>query len=163
MNGKSRHTTPVLILHDTRKHANTQQSTQQPNRQCCSGGHYWDYYHGALSFKPNHCNSSEDHASQSLIFKWVVEIDFNHLPLMPHICDSELGQHWLSLWLVTYLMPSHYLNQCWDTVNWTPRNKLQWNFNKNTKLFIHENAHKKYCLQNGGHFCPGQIWNLSQH
>ena len=25
-------------------------------------------------------------------------------------------------------------------VNWTIRNKLKWNFNQNTKLFIHENA-----------------------
>ena len=37
-------------------------------------------------------------------------------------------------------MPSHYLNQCCDIVNWTLRNKLQWNFNQNTKLFIHANA-----------------------
>ena len=31
----------------------------------------------------------------------------------------------------------------WDIVNWTLRNKLQWNFNQNTKLFIHENASEK--------------------
>ena len=35
---------------------------------------------------------------------------------------------------------SHCLNQCWVIVNWTLMNKLQWNFNQNTKLFIHENA-----------------------
>ena len=35
-------------------------------------------------------------------------------------------------------MPSHSLNQCWVIVNWTPRNKLQWNFNQNTKIFIHK-------------------------
>ena len=28
----------------------------------------------------------------------------------------------------------------WVIVNWTLRNKLQWNFNQNTKLFIHEKA-----------------------
>ena len=28
-------------------------------------------------------------------------------------------------------------------VNWTLRNKLMWNFNQNTKLFIHENASEK--------------------
>ena len=33
-----------------------------------------------------------------------------------------------------------YLNQCWEIVYWTLRNKLQWNFNQNTKLFIHKNA-----------------------
>ena len=37
-------------------------------------------------------------------------------------------------------MPSHYLNQCGVNVNWTIRNKPQWNFNHNTKIFIHENA-----------------------
>ena len=31
-------------------------------------------------------------------------------------------------------------NPCWVIVNWTLRNKLQWNLNQNTKLFIHENA-----------------------
>ena len=37
-------------------------------------------------------------------------------------------------------MPSQYVNQCWVIVNWTLRNKLYWNFDQNTKLFIHENA-----------------------
>ena len=37
-------------------------------------------------------------------------------------------------------MPSHYLTQCWVIVNWTLRNKLKWNYNQNTKFFIHENA-----------------------
>ena len=34
-----------------------------------------------------------------------------HLSLMPHICVSELGQHWFRLWLVAWSAPSHYLNQ----------------------------------------------------
>ena len=59
---------------------------------------------------------------------------------MPHICVSELCQHWFRQWLVAFSAPSHYLNLRWDIVNWTLRNKLQWNFNQNTKLFIHENA-----------------------
>ena len=36
--------------------------------------------------------------------------------------------------------PSHYLNQCWNIVNSTLRNKLQWNFNRNSNIFIQENA-----------------------
>ena len=36
--------------------------------------------------------------------------------------------------------PSHYLNQCWNIVNWILRNKLQWNFNRNSNIFIQENA-----------------------
>ena len=36
-------------------------------------------------------------------------------------------------------MPSHYLNQCWNIVNWALRNKFQWNFDENTTIFIQEN------------------------
>ena len=35
---------------------------------------------------------------------------------------------------------SYYLNQCWNITNWTLRNKLQWNFNRNSNIFIQENA-----------------------
>ena len=42
---------------------------------------------------------------------------------------------------VDFLMSaSHYLNQCWVIVNWTLRNKLQWNLNRNSNIFIQENA-----------------------
>ena len=34
----------------------------------------------------------------------------------------------------------HYLNQYLVIDNWTLWNKPQWNFNQNTKFFIHENA-----------------------
>ena len=44
-------------------------------------------------------------------------------------------------WFIAY-SSSHYLNQCQGIVNWTLRNKLQWNINQNTKLCIHENACK---------------------
>ena len=32
------------------------------------------------------------------------------------------------------------LNQCSVIVNWSLRNKIQWNFNQYTKFFIHKNA-----------------------
>ena len=67
-------------------------------------------------------------------------IILTHLPLVPHKCVSELGQHWFRSWLVTFSAPSRYLNQCWVIFNWTLRNKLHWNYNQNTKIFIHENA-----------------------
>ena len=35
---------------------------------------------------------------------------------------------------------AHYRKQCWNIVNWTLRNKLQWNLNRNSYIFIHENA-----------------------
>ena len=37
-------------------------------------------------------------------------------------------------------MPSHYLNQCWNTVNWAPRNKLPCNFNRNSYILVPENS-----------------------
>ena len=36
--------------------------------------------------------------------------------------------------------PSHYLNQWWNIVNWTLGNMLQWNVNRNSYIFIRENA-----------------------
>ena len=45
-----------------------------------------------------------------------------------------------SIPIMAYSALSHYCNQCWVIVNYTSRNKLQWNFNQNTKLLIHENA-----------------------
>ena len=37
-------------------------------------------------------------------------------------------------------MPSHYLKQCWNIVNWTLGNKLHWNLNRNLNIVIQENA-----------------------
>ena len=45
-------------------------------------------------------------------------------------------QHWFRYWLVAWSAPSHYLNQCWNIINWTPRNKLQWNLKGNSHIFI---------------------------
>ena len=42
--------------------------------------------------------------------------------------------------LGTDQVTSHYLNQCGNIVNWTLRNKLQWNFDRNSYIFIQENA-----------------------
>ena len=36
--------------------------------------------------------------------------------------------------------PSHFLNQCWNIVNWTVGNKLQWNLNRKLYIFIKKNA-----------------------
>ena len=41
---------------------------------------------------------------------------------------------------MAWTAPSHYLNQCWNIVNWILGNKLQWNFNRNSNIFIQENA-----------------------
>ena len=53
---------------------------------------------------------------------------------------QQTNQHWFRQWLVAWSATSHYLNQCWDIVNWTLRNKLQWNFNRNFNIFIQKNS-----------------------
>ena len=42
-------------------------------------------------------------------------------------------------------MPSHYLNQRWNIVNWTLGNNLKWNFNRNSNIYIQENAFENVC------------------
>ena len=69
--------------------------------------------------------------------------------------DAYMSQwtnhHWFIYWLVAWTAPSHHLNQCWNMVNWTLRNKLQWNFNRSSKHF-HSRKCAWRCLRNGFHF-----------
>ena len=51
--------------------------------------------------------------------------------------------------------PSHHLNQCWYIVIWTLRNKLPWNFNRNSYIFIARKIVWKCLLENNKPFCLG--------
>ena len=57
-----------------------------------------------------------------------------HWGRVTHICQHQpsLVQKWSA--------PSHYLNQCWNIVDWTLANKLQWNLNRNLYSFVQVNA-----------------------
>ena len=57
-----------------------------------------------------------------------------------HSIASGCGLSPVRCQAITYSVPSHYLNQCWFIVNSNLGNKLHWNSNHDTKLFIHENA-----------------------
>ena len=77
----------------------------------------------------HHCitpSQAIDNYPVNIVTTWYNAL--THLPLVPHICVNESGQYWFRWWLVAYSAPSHYLNQCWGIVNWTIRNKLEWNF-----------------------------------
>ena len=53
-------------------------------------------------------------------------------------------------------MPSHYLNQCWVIVNWTLRNKLQWNLSEiKIQNPCFTKIHLKLSSANWRPFCPG--------
>ena len=55
-------------------------------------------------------------------------------------CVGKLNHHWFRKWLVAWTAPSHYLNQCWNIVYWTLRNKHLWIFDRNSNIFIQEGA-----------------------
>ena len=54
--------------------------------------------------------------------------------------SDEYMHHWFRYWLVAWSAPCHYRNQCWNINNWTLRNTLQWNFDRNSFIFIQENV-----------------------
>ena len=55
---------------------------------------------------------------------------------MTHVCISKLS----IIGSDNGLSQNHYLNQCWNIVNWTLENKPQWNLYRNSYIFIKENA-----------------------
>ena len=63
-----------------------------------------------------------------------------HWGIVTHKCDGNLtiigsDNAWSAL--------SLYMNQCWNISDVTFKNKLQWNFNRNSDSFIKENAFEK--------------------
>ena len=71
-----------------------------------------------------------------------------------YMCQKT-NHHGFRQWLVTWLAPSHYLNQCWNIVNWNLRNKLQWNLKQNSYIFIEKNACKSSVKWGQFKFCLG--------
>ena len=84
---------------------------------------------------------------------WYPYNTLTHWGRETHICVSKLASI-VSDWLVTWPAPSHYLNQCWNIVNGTLRNKLQWNPKRNSYIFIQE-MHLKMSSGKWRPFCPG--------
>ena len=60
-------------------------------------------------------------------------------------------------------MPNHYLNQFWVIVNRILWNKLQRNLNRNTKLFIHENAFESVVCKMAAILSRGRWVNNVSH
>ena len=57
-----------------------------------------------------------------------------------YICRQYIYHHWFRQWLVAWSALSPYLNQYWNIVNLTLRNKIHWNINVYSYIFISENA-----------------------
>ena len=102
--------------------------------------------------------------------RWQAIISTNHVCTVPlglkSLSSTPFIHQWISSALIqimafTYSAPSHYLNQCWHIVNWTIGNKFQWNFNRNSNIFIQENAFENVLCQNGTSLTFLKIWFLS--
>ena len=57
-----------------------------------------------------------------------------------HYCNKTLNPQNPEEHSFCLSAPSHYLNSCWNIVNWTLRKKLQWNLDRKSNIFIEENA-----------------------
>ena len=88
----------------------------------------------------------------------MLQIVYYHWDWVTHICVSKLYHHWFRWWL----MPSHYLNQCWDIVNWALRNKYQWNFKRNSckYIFVQQNAFENVIWKNAAILSRPQYVNV---
>ena len=74
-----------------------------------------------------------------LIRSWFFK-PLTHWALVTYICICKLISIASDNGLSPGRSPRHYLKQCWNVVNWTLGNKLQWNLNRNLYIFIQENA-----------------------
>ena len=81
-------------------------------------------------------------------------ICLSHWSRVTRVCVGRLRHHWFKYWLAAWLAPSHYLNQCWNIVNWTLGNKLRRNLNRNLYLSSKE-MHLKMSSGNWRPFCLG--------
>ena len=66
------------------------------------------------------------------------------------------NHHCFTQWLVACPVPSHYLNLCYNIVNSTLRDKLQWNLNRNPYIFFSfKKMHLKMSFGKWRPFCIG--------
>ena len=68
-----------------------------------------------------------------------INSNLTHWGRVTHICVSKLA-YLVQIMACAWKAPSHYLNQCWNIVNWTSGNKLKCNLNRNLYFFIQANA-----------------------
>ena len=66
------------------------------------------------------------------------------------------------------MAPSQFLNQCWNIVNWTLRNKPQWNLNWNSYIFIEENVFENVIWKKAAILSQPQcqtvsVWKMPSH
>ena len=72
-----------------------------------------------------------------------------HLPLLTHICVNKLRHH-VQVMACRLFGAKSLPESCIE--NWSPGNKFQWKLNRNSIIFIQENAIENVVRQIGDHF-----------
>ena len=82
---------------------------------------------------------------------------WTYIQLFEAPCVIEIGNIWARYGLshLRCQTISHYRNQCWLIVNWTLRNEVQHNFNRNSNSFIGEKIDLKISFSNWRQSCVG--------
>ena len=70
---------------------------------------------------------------------------------------QETSQRWFRQWLFAWSAPSHYLNQCWNIVDWNLRNKFRWNPIQTPFIFI-QKIHLKLSFGRWRPFVPASVF-----
>ena len=111
-------------------------------------------------------------AEKGKVISWI--IDDLTVSLMKHLgvtgppCSKQVSNECLLHLSLNDIVgawpaPSHYLNQCWRIDNWILRNKIQWNLNQNTKIYIEENAFEIMGGKMAAMLCRSQCVNRIEH
>ena len=95
--------------------------------------------------------------------KWhnTVVTYLTHWGRVMHICVGNLTVNGSDNGLSPGRRQAINLNQCWDIINWTLRNKLQWNFNRNNHTFIQENVFESVVCEMAAIFSRPQYINMA--
>ena len=88
---------------------------------------------------------------------------FNSFPPSAAYMCQWIVSALVQIMLVAYSTPCHYLNHCWAIINWTLTDKLQWNFNQNTKLFIYKNTPENIIWEMAAILSRGKWVNIKYH
>ena len=86
--------------------------------------------------------------------------DTSFLPLtrwgrVTYIWVIKLSHHCFRSRLVAWPVPSHYLNKCWNFVNYILGIKFQWNFAQKTPQFSYKKMRLKISFGKWRPFCLG--------
>ena len=96
----------------------------------------------ALRYSMMYHSKKTHKACQYLSYPENLGVSMIHQELMIFDVNDYLTV-WLSMTVAAFALthwgrvtPSHYLNQCWNIVNWTLRNKLHWNSSRKYNIII---------------------------